>query len=370
MNIKKIISLILAIVICALAVAGCSQETNSSDSGSSDNTSANASNNSSSTGSNDNSSNTNSENSGDNMDTTQTLFYHDVDGSLNVSDLDSAVDRHTADKIVTYKKLANEDLKLCYYFPKNYDKNSKYPVFMIIHGGGWASRNMMEDQTEWSGDYLGYLARYYADKGFLSVVTTYGLLKATDIQNEERQLIDLYTDCQDAMNYVADHAKEYGADLTNVTLLGESAGGHLAAGMATNSYSENRLPLRTAILVNPITNLYFDKWGNGTPEFSTRKPLVGMNKEEISMAMSPLHNISDKTPNVLLIHGSVDSVVNISHSTKFNDRMADLNKKCELHVINGANHAFLLREYYFDPTHTRMGVKIIDDYFAKYNIAP
>ena len=354
---KKVIAFLLAAIICIFAFAGC-------------NSTENLPSGNQSTGNSENNSNTNSEGTGDNMNKEETVFYHDLDDSLKVSDLDIYVQRHTADKIVTYKSTPKEDLKLCYYFPKNYNKNNKYPVFMVIHGGGWASRNTMKDQTEWSGDYLGYLARYYAEKGFLSVVTTYGLLQSTDTQNEERQLIDLYTDCQDAMNYVADHAAEYGADLSNVTLLGESAGGHLAAGMATNSYSENRLKLRTAILVNPITNLYFDKWGKGTPDSSTRKPLEGMDKTEISKAMSPLHNITKDTPNTLLIHGSIDSVVDLSHSTMFNEKMQEIGNKSELHVLNGANHAFLLREYYPEPEYTILGVKIIDDYFTKNNIMP
>ena len=83
------------------------------------------------------------------------------------------VARHTADEIVTYKTTKDgEDLKLCYFYPKDYDRSKKYPTFVIIHGGGWASRNIMKDQTQWSGDYLGYLLRYYADRGFLGVIMT------------------------------------------------------------------------------------------------------------------------------------------------------------------------------------------------------
>lgn len=345
--IKRFLALILSIIVFLLGVTGCSEDKkkdNSKKSSNKTNTSAK-----------------------EEPKEEQTVFYHNVDKSIPEDYLDDYVKRHTADKIVTYKELNGENLELCYYFPRNYDKNSKYPVFMVIHGGGWASRNVMKDQEKWSGDYLGFLARYYADKGFISVVTTYGLLKREG-QDEEKQLFDLYADCQDAMNYVADHADEYGADLTNVTLLGESAGGHLAAAMATNSFYENRLPLRTAILVNPITNLYYDKWGNNTPNSSTRPLLQGKDKNEINKMLSPLQNITENTPNVLLIHGSVDSVVDLSHSTMFNDKMAQMGSKSELHVINGANHAFLLREYYKNVDHTNVGVKIIDDYFAKYSI--
>lgn len=297
----------------------------------------------------------------------QTVFFHNVDKSIPADFLDDFVARHTADKIVTYKELNGENLELCYYFPDNYDKTAKHPVFMVIHGGGWSSRSIMKDQNRWSGDYLGYLARYYADKGFVSVVTTYGILKKEG-QDEEKQLIDLYADCQDAMNYVADHAEEYGLDLENVSLLGESAGGHLAAAMATNSFYENRLPIRTAILINPITTLYNTKWGNGTPETSTRPLLKGKSKEEMNKLLSPLYNITENTPNTLIIHGSDDIIVDLEDAKKFNNKMIEMGNKSELHIIEGANHAFLLREYYKDVNHTNLGVKIIDEYFEKNGI--
>lgn len=336
MNIKRTVSLTLVIALCFLTLVGCGND------------------------------NQNTESTPSN-ETAQTVYFHGIDESIPADFLDDYVTRHTADEIVTYKELNGENLELCYYFPKNYDKTEKHPLFMVIHGGGWASRSIMKDQERWSGDYLGYLARYYADKGFVSVVTTYGILKKEG-QDEEKQLIDLYADCQDAMNYVADHASEYGVDTSNVTLLGESAGGHLAAAMATNSFYENRLPIRTAILINPITTLYNTKWGNGTPETSTRPLLKGKSKEEMNKLLSPLYNITESTPNTLIIHGSDDIIVDIEDAKKFNDKMAEIGNKSELHIIEGANHAFLLREYYKDVNHTNLGVKIIDEYFDKNGI--
>ncbi|MBQ7289007.1 MAG: alpha/beta hydrolase [Clostridia bacterium] len=293
----------------------------------------------------------------------QKVFYHDTDNYIPTDDFSRCISRHTADAVVTYKQLKGEALNLCYYFPKDYNKNAKYPVFMMFHGGAWNSRCILEGQSEWSGDHLGFLARYYADKGFLAVVSTYGLLKVSG-QDEERQLFDLYTDCQDAMNYVADHADAYGADLTDVTLLGESAGGHLAAAMATDSFYDNRLPVHTLILLNPITHLD-DKWGNGTPRSSVRPMLAGKSKAEINRLLSPLYNITKKTPKTLLIHGSADKTVALNHSVVFHDKMMQIGNQSELHIINGAEHAFILLEYYGHMPHTSIAVKQIDDYLKR-----
>ena len=292
------------------------------------------------------------------------VFKHNCQEQIAEDIYAEYVVRHTADKIIPYKTVNGEALNLCCFFPKDYNPKEKYPLFVAIHGGGWNSRNIMKDQKEWSGDYLGYLLRYYADKGFLGIIMTYGILEKGG-ESEKRQLIDIYEDCQDAMNFIADHAKEYGGDTDRVILLGESAGGHLAGAMATNSFYENRLTVRTAILVNPILNLLNDKWGSGCLENSSRPLLKDMCKEEMQMLYSPLMQIKPDNCNVLLIHGSADSVVDVKHSILFNRRMAQMGLKSELHIINGAEHAFLLREYYKYPVHTKMAVEVIDNYLAE-----
>lgn len=292
------------------------------------------------------------------------VYTHIPEENVPDSIFSEYVARHTADEIVTYKTAPDgENLELCYFYPKDYDRSKKYPVFTIIHGGGWGSRNIMKDQTRWSGDYLGYLLRYYADRGFLGVIMTYGILKA----GNGRELIDLCCDCQDGMNYIADHALEYGADLDRVILLGESAGGHLAGVMSTDSFFENRLPVKLAILVNPILNLLNDRWGDGCPESSDRPLLKGMTKQEIQMQLSPLLHIKDNNCDTLLVHGDSDTCVDPIHSVLFNRRMTQMGLNCELHLLKGANHAFLLREYYHEPAHTKLGVEIIDEYLKKHN---
>lgn len=270
------------------------------------------------------------------------------------------VKRHTADKVVVYKK-TNEDLKIAWFFPEDFDPSKKYPTFVMIHGGGWASRNKMADQQEWAGDYLGYMLRYFADKGCVGAMITYTLLKPeTGVE-----LIDLLADCQDGMNYIADHAAEYGVDLDNVVLLGESAGGHLAGSMVTDSLHENRLPLKAGILADPITNLFNDVWGRDIKADIDRPFLKDMIKSEAEMALSPLFNIHKGMPKIALVHGDADPVVNINQSYCFNRRMAMLGEDCELHVIKGATHAFLLREYYNVRSHTKLGVEIVESYLKK-----
>lgn len=59
------------------------------------------------------------------------------------------------------------------YLPKETDLGQKRPLFAFIHGGGWSSSKIFADQPCWQWDHLGYPARYFADKGFLSVRVDY-----------------------------------------------------------------------------------------------------------------------------------------------------------------------------------------------------
>ena len=55
-------------------------------------------------------------------------------------------------------------LILSLYEPPHYDAGGSYPLLVLVHGGGWQSRKVFADQAELAGDYLGFLARRYAEK--------------------------------------------------------------------------------------------------------------------------------------------------------------------------------------------------------------
>lgn len=138
-------------------------------------------------------------------------FFHKLKN--NDIDLTNAIAGHSADQSIIYKKVNGEPVYLGYYFPPKYDRTRKYPTFIFIHGGGWASHKIFDDQPHWQGDYLGYLARYYADRGFLCVSMDYRLIKENG-QTAGYELIDSYEDCCDAMDYIQRHAEEYGAHVS------------------------------------------------------------------------------------------------------------------------------------------------------------
>ena len=193
-------------------------------------------------------------------------------------DLSSAITGHSADECVVYKSVDSKPLYLGFYFPKSYDKTHSYPAFVFIHGGSWENSKVFDDQPHWQGDYLGFLARYYAGKGFICVSIDYRLIKENG-QVEGFGLIDSYEDCCDALDYIHAHAEDYGINTHKMFLLGESAGGHLAGAVATFHY-HRRYHFKTVFLINPITDLNDPKWSQYVPRISCHKQLAGLALQE------------------------------------------------------------------------------------------
>ena len=271
------------------------------------------------------------------------IFHEQKELDLN---LEPYFQNHSADEIVSYKQVSGEDVTMGIFYPPERDKTKKYPLFVFIHGGGWASHTIFPDQPRWAGDHLGFLARYYARKGYVAVSVDYRLLRDNG-QEEHYGLIDLYGDCLDAVLYLKEHADGYGLDFDDSVILGESAGGWLAAALAAFDFREKPLFPR-AILVNAITDLTDLHWNRAVPSVTENEYLKHLCREERTAFLSPVRYIKETTCPTLLIHGAADSCVRPRHSVAFHDEMEAAGRDCQLHFIKNTDHAFLLAEYYRD----------------------
>ncbi len=205
-----------------------------------------------------------------------------------------------------------EQLRLYLVHPRKWKASDRRPAVVFIHGGGWGGG----DPDQWFPQ-----CRYFALRGAVGASVQYRLTGATN------NIGACVADCQAAIAYLRRHAAELGVDPKRIAVVGESAGGHLAAALGTVSAEaglSESVP-DALVLLNPITDLT-TRWGER----------LGSSAQE----MSPLHHISKRTPPTLLIHGDADSVVDIRHARAFHRRMLELGNQSRLVEVPGAGHAF------------------------------
>lgn len=236
-------------------------------------------------------------------------------------DLSQSIQGHTADEVLTYKTVSEQPLLLACFYPPDYQPEWNYHAIVMIHGGGWNSRKIFDDQSGWSGDYLGFLARLFAMRGFLALSVDYRLLP-------DASLADMIEDCRDAVTYIKQRFSP-----ETLALLGESAGGYLAA--AVDAFSE-KPQFQRVILANPITDLTLDCWGKFAQNGASKAML------------SPALHVGAQCSPTLLLHGEADKTVSPEHSLRYHAAMQKAGVPCDLLLLKSTTHAFLLAEYYKD----------------------
>ena len=158
---------------------------------------------------------------------------------------------------IVYKTVDGQDLMLDLYFP-SHPLEGKAPVVLDIPGGGWMIHNRPRRD--------GY-ARCYAAMGAVVAVIDHRLCPASFFPADLQ-------DCVDAYNWLCQHAQEYNLDPDNITITGDSSGGHLSACMgcvATSAQYRAKLGL-DALQTKPTALIFIS--GAFSFEIMYRIPLT------------------------------------------------------------------------------------------------
>lgn len=100
-----------------------------------------------------------------------------------------------------------------YYFSPS---NSKKPVLVFVHGGGWSAGN----KSEWDNSH----ANMFLENGIINISINYGLSPHPNQIN----------DVAKAVRWVYDNIDKYGGDKNKIYIMGFSAGAHLVALLCTD----------------------------------------------------------------------------------------------------------------------------------------
>lgn len=198
-------------------------------------------------------------------------------------------------------------------------------------------------------------ARYFARNGQVGINISYRLVQSGVT------LFDSIADVRAAVRWVRENAATYGINSGDIVLCGESAGGHLA-GCATfidtfddlgGNQAVSSRPDR-AVLINPITYLPDIIWYEGhaaqvgatpVPDDTTQLTPASTGADP-SLRLSPMLYASiSGQPDVLFVHGDIDSVVPYDQSIDFHNLLVAAGNNSTMVTMTGSNHAFFLPGY-------------------------
>lgn len=232
------------------------------------------------------------------------------------------------------------------------------PAIVCIHGGGWfqGERGSMAN-----------LAQALAAKGYVTASISYRL-------SGEAKFPAAIQDCKAAVRFLRANAAKYGIQSDAIGVTGLSAGGHLAALLATSGgvkelegdggHADQSSAAQACVAMGAQSDLESARIGelSAAPNNPHYRPFLGDSQAKIPQTYalaSPRHHLDKTDPPLLFMAGELDDP-----STHADETRADLEK---LGIATGyisipqAPHAFLGRQASFD-----IGLESCAEFFAKH----
>lgn len=185
-------------------------------------------------------------------------------------------------------------------------------------------------------------ANYFVDHGIAAFVVKYRL--PSDVWMLDKSIGPLQ-DAQQAMLFARMHAKDWNLDAKRIGVIGFSAGGHLAASLATHfnqpqiANPEN-INLRPdfLVLVYPVISME-DK----ITHLDSRTALLGKQptQERIKWFSNQLQ-VTANTPPSLLLHAVDDTLVDVKNSLLFIEALKNAGVPVEAQLFAKGEHGFFL----------------------------
>jgi acetyl esterase/lipase len=216
-------------------------------------------------------------------------------------------------KNVAYKDTDADDVrhKLDLYLPKG---AKDYPVFFFIHGGGW---------TRGSKEGTGKHGKMFAEHGVGFVTINYRL--SPKVKSPEH-----IKDVAQAFAWTMANLGKRGANLDQVYVSGHSAGGHLAALLATNEeyLKAHKLSVANIRGVIPISGVF---------TISARQEKI-FGDEESRKKASPQGHVREKMPPFLVLYADKEIAGLGKQAAAFGQALKKVGAKGEVKMIKDRDH--------------------------------
>jgi acetyl esterase len=206
------------------------------------------------------------------------------------------------------------------------DGKGPFPAAIVVHGGGWVRGDRRIDVAP--------LFKPLSDAGIAWFSISYRL--ATDVFHFGVAVNDV----ENAVRFVKDNAAEYNIDPARIALIGESAGGHLAAMAALNGAPG--VSVKAVVAIYTPTDLVSLVADSELIPSVIRNGLRGTPFEGLVTArlaeLSPIRKVRRDMPPFLLIHGTADPLVPFAQSTAMCRTMESAGAWCKVFPVRGGGH--------------------------------
>ncbi|ORX92949.1 alpha/beta-hydrolase [Basidiobolus meristosporus CBS 931.73] len=252
------------------------------------------------------------------------------------------IDSIKKSNIPFYPSAETDKPKLDVYLPTRI--STLAPVIFFIYGGSWSSGNKL---------MYTLLADTLRKEGYMVVVPDYR-------KYPEVKIAQIYEDVTQALLWTRDNAKHYGGDPSCISIMGHSAGAHLAAQMVlddirrkvemqTSTADTTALPpVQHLILLAGVYDIgehYLWETYRGVEEISGMSRVMGSTpanfdlnsptcalKSVLSWDLKKKGEFVRQLPPTLVVHGQHDYTVPVQSANKFHTVLQEIFHDINQHV--------------------------------------
>lgn len=257
---------------------------------------------------------------------------------------------------LTYATYGDRTLQLDLYRPKA--TNEPLPAILCIHGGGWF-KGERSNVTN--------LAQALAARGFVTATLSYRL-------SGEAKFPAAIQDGKAAVRFLRANAEKYGIAASVIGVTGLSAGGHLAALLATSGgvaelegsggHAQYSSAVQACMAMGAQSDLQSDriKALSRQPQDPFYRPFLGgnaINLPEIYALASPRYHLDQTDPPLAFMTGDQDD--ESTHAEETRRDLIRLGIPTGLTLLPQAPHAFLNQQRPFD-----LALEACDQFFTQH----
>jgi acetyl esterase/lipase len=241
---------------------------------------------------------------------------------------------------INYANDSNKKHLLDIYLPPG--RSGKLPLIVWIHGGAWMLNDKYADMS-----YMKNTVASFIDSGYA--------LASIDYRHSTEAIFPAQIqDCNEAIEYLHEHAEQYNIDRNKIVLIGFSAGGHLASllGLSNNNnvkdfYAGGIKPhfkIKAVMDFYGPSDLVMLASNPDTSVNNERNPvsiLLGVlpvNRPDIAKHASPVTYIDKNDPPFFIVQGEKDESVPNTQSKILSSWLTVNGVHNELMIVPNAPH--------------------------------